>query len=221
MINVISDVVSVLNDNNRIIIPFTFIGKLYNELNLQAILINEDTEETQIHTDCLFVNVEGVEKSTNKITEENKNGVFSVQINLPSLEYKVYIRAYDKDTSFISPIITPVGEKECVITTKPKDVNFRPKKISVVDNINCIVNNSKVDLSTAHFDINVFVTNNATSTNVIWEDMTESYLASSEYEINNDAKDFDKPYSVSVKYQLTKLETNSTVEITDIQLIIV
>lgn len=220
MIKVLRDVVGMTEVNKSVVIPFTISNVSDKPMKLEAIIYTSD-DEYVVKQDWVRMLGLNEEIILEEVTKEHEDAAFIVRINLEQVEAKhVYIRMYNSDTSYVSHKIYIAKSGGSTITTKPIELDFRPRNILINDEVDCTANNVEVEFDTINFVIEVMACNNATSNNPVWENMTQQYLARQPFEFTNNIKDNDKTWAVSVRYEITKMTSNSTLELSDIKLTI-
>lgn len=219
MIKILRDVIG--RNGTVITVPFVLENLPDKPMTPEVIIKTEDSNYV-VRTDSIVRVVDDIEEPVTEITKEDNDGLFIVRLNLASINdaQSLYIRVYNIDTSSISPEIIIAKDSEATIQTRTIDLDFRPKTVKVIDSVICTANGAIVPFDASNFDIQVLVSNNSSSTNPIWEDMTAEYLNHEEFTMYNNQKDSDKLWSIGVKYVVQKHSTNSTIEISDIKLIV-
>lgn len=217
MIKILRDVVGV--NSGYAVVPFTVENLPDKALTPEAIIVVG--ESYTVKTDWIRRVESAGEVTVTTVTKEDTDSVFVLRANLQQLDASsVYIRLYNEDTSFISPQIIIAKSEEGTIITKAIELDYRPKTLKIVDSVDCTVNGALAPFDVSNFEIQILASNNSTSTVPVWEDMTTEYFSKVPFEFTNTEKDDGKLWSVAVKYVVRKLSTNSTVEITDIKLIV-
>lgn len=219
MIKIIRDIVGI-TDTAHATVPFTLENLPDKSLKIETIAVNGDTYT--VKTNWIYQVLDDDEVLTSQITKEkHEDGLFVVRIDLSQINASsIYIRIYNDDTSFITPQIHIMKKSQGSVVTRSIELDFRPKRLKVIDSVECTANGALVPFDNSNFSIQVLASNNSTSKTPVWEDMTSEYLNKSEFIFVNNAKDNGKLWSVSVKYVVRKLSTNSTVEISDIKLVV-
>lgn len=217
MIKIIRDIVGII-DNVHTVVPFTLEKLPDKPLKIETIAVNND--KYTVKTNWIYQVTDSGEVLTTQITKEkHEDGLFVVRVNLSEINASsIYIRVYNEDTSFITPQIYIMKKSQGTITTNAIELGFRPRTVKVLDSVDCTANGAIVSFDKSHFDIQVLASNNSTSQNPTWEDMTSEYLEKRPFEFKNNNKDNGKLWSVAIKYVLSKHYSNSTIEISDIKL---
>ena len=220
MIKILRDVVG--RNGNIVPIPFTLENLPEKALSVEVLIKSTSNPKYFVRVDCIYKVTDEGETNITEITKDDEDGLFVAKIKLSEVAdaESVYIRVYNNDTSFITPQIHITKDSDATLQTHAIELDFRPKSIKVIDSVDCTANGALVAFDASNFKIQVLASNNSTSKTPAWEDMTSEYLNKSEFVFVNNEKDNDKLWSVSVKYVVKKLSTNSTVEISDIKLIV-
>ena len=217
MIKILRDVVGV--NQNMVNIPFTFENLPDKVLTLEAIIF--DGQNYLPITDVIYQVINDTETLIETITKENEDDLFVAKIDLSQQDAEaVYIRAYNQDESSLTPMIHIAKSENATLQTKAISLDFRPKSVKVIDSVDCTFAGTIAAFTPINFNIQVLASNNSDSSSPVWEDMTAQYLDGTAFEFTNSEKDNDKAWSVAVKYVISKLSTNSTVEISDVKLIV-
>lgn len=222
MINILRDIVGV-SDTNTLTIPFQLYDLPEEPMNIELIIFKR-TRSNQMTTNRYIYRIleNGDEESVTEIGPEDEGRAFIVKINTSSLNVdQLFIRIYNKDISFITSNIYVLDNQNLFLMTAEQKFKKRPKKIKIVDVVDSTYNNAIVPFDRSYFDIEILVCNNYTSTKPVWEDMTEAYLNKELFTFDNKIKDADKDWTIAVKYNINKITKNSTVELSDIKLVIV
>ena len=221
MINILNDIQGISGTN--LIIPFTLD---YSKLQSSAVTVEAIGKIggtfKALPEGCIFmVNTNDTEQAVKTILPVDFNKTFVIRLNTTTSNVEsVYIRIYNKDLSILSPEIIISRALDLEFATKPKVLDFRPKSVKVTDNVYCTYNGVIVALTQDKFDIQIFVSNNATSKTPTWEDVTNLYLAGSPLSFKNTVKDDTEHWAVSLKYKIHKTNGNSTVQISDITMLV-
>lgn len=217
MIKILRDVVGVNQD--MVNIPFTLENLPDKTLTLEAIIF--DGQHYLPISDVIYQVTNDSDVVIEEVTKENQDDLFVVKLDLSQQDAEsIYIRIYNQDTSFVTPMIHITKCNTATMQTKAISLDFRPKSVRVLDSVDCTFAGTLAAFDKTNFDIQILTSNNSDSTSPVWEDMTTQYLDKTAFEFTNSEKDNDKAWSVAVKYVVTKLSTNSTVEISDVKLIV-
>lgn len=219
MIKIIRDIVGI-TDTTHATIPFTLENLPDKPLKIEAIVVNGETYT--VKTSWIYHVMDDKEVLTTTVNKEtHEDGLFVVRVDLSQINASgVYIRVYNDDMSFVTPQIRIMKKSQGSIVTRAIELGFRPKSVKVIDSVDCTANGALVSFDKSNFNIQVLASNNSTSRVPVWEDMTSEYLENKPFEFENNTKDSGKLWSVAVKYVISKQYTNSTVEISDIKLIV-
>ena len=221
MINILNDVQGISGTN--LIIPFSLDPANLRDdaVTVEAIGKIGGTFKT-LPNGCVFVvNDDDTEESISTIIPSDFKKLFVIRLNTTTHKVdSIYIRIYNKDISIVSPEIYISKDTKLEFSTKPKVVDFRPKAIELTDNVYCTYNGAIVELARDKYNVNIFISNNATSTTPVWEDVTNAYLAGERLIFKNTEKDNSQSWAVSVKYKIQKTNSNSTVQVSDIAMLV-
>lgn len=223
MIHILNDVHGISGTN--LVIPFSLDS---SDLNNDAVTVEAIGKVGAMYktlpSGCIFmVNANKVEETVSTtILPVDFDKVFMLRLNTNTNNVEsIYIRIYNKDISVVSPEIFISRQTNLEFSTKPKTLDFRPTSVTIKDNVYCTYNGVVTDLTRDKFDIAIYISNNSTSAEPVWEDVTNDYLTKSPLVFKNTTKDSDKAWSVSVKYKIHKSNGNSTVQISDIAMLVV
>ena len=217
MIKILRDVIGV--NQGMVNIPFTLENLPDKALTLEAIIF--DGQNYLPVPNVIHQVTNDSETIIEEVIQENQDDLFVVKLDLTQQDVEsVYIRIYNQDTSFVTPMIHITKSESATMQTKAISLEFRPKSVRVLDSVDCTFAGTLAAFDKTNFDIQILASNNSDSTSPVWEDMTTQYLDKTAFEFTNSEKDNDKAWSVAVKYVVTKLSTNSTVEISDVKLIV-
>lgn len=221
MINILNDVSGISGTN--LVVPFSLDSSDLNDDALTVEIIGKiGGTYKALPKGCVFmVNTGGTEESVNTILPVDFDKIFMLRINTNTSNVdSVYIRVYNKDVSIVSPEIFVSKETLLEVATKPKVLDFRPTSVIIKDKVYCTYNGAIANLGRDKFEIAIYISNNSTSTTPVWEDVTNEYLADAPLVFKNTTKDSEKTWAVSVKYKIRKINSNSTVQISDIAVLI-
>lgn len=221
MINILNDIQGISGTN--LIIPFTLDSSSLRDNAVTVEVIGKIGGTFRTLPDgCVFVvNADDTEQAVKTILPSDFKKVFVVRLNTTTHNVdSLYIRIYNKDLSIVSAEIYISKATTLEFATKPKVVGFRPKAIEVTDNIHCTYNGAIVALTRDKFDIQIMISNNANSTKPVWEDVTNAYLAGQRLPFKNTVKDANQSWSASIKYKIRKTNSNSTVQVSDITMLV-
>lgn len=221
MINILRDITGV-SETNMLIIPFQLYDLPEDPMNIELVVFKR-TRSTEMVTNHFIYRVleNGDEEETLNINQEDEGRTFLIKINTSTLNVdQLYIRIYNKTMSFLSSNIYVLDSESLFFMAKNQEFKKRPKKIKVIDVVDTTSSNTVVPFNRSYFDIQVLVTNNFTSNSPVWENMTDEYLNNEIHTFTNKTKDSDKDWSVSIKYIVNKITKNSTVEFSDIKLVV-
>lgn len=222
MINILNDVHGISGTN--LIIPFSldYSNLQGNVVTVEAIGKIGNKYETLPKGNIFMVKDNDTEEPVDMIHYIDFARVFVLRLNTSAHNVEsIYFRIFNKDMSAISPEIFISRDTLLEFSTKPKELEFRPTSITVKDNVHCTYNNAVVGLTRDKFEISIYISNNSTSEQPVWEDVTNDYLNNLPLVFKNTTKDSGKPWTASVKYKIKKINTNSTVQISDIAMLIV
>lgn len=221
MITILNDIQAVTG--NTLIVPFSLdTSKLKDEpLNVEVFGIIGQTVTALPKGLVSCVLSGGTEQAMDKIQPAFFKNAFVVRVNLSTYALDgLYIRVYNRFIAWTTPKINVSRLMDMDFHTAPKELAFRPKVIKVNDNVQCTYNRTICALTKDKFNIQIFISNNANSRSPIWEDVTRAYLNNETLVFTNVDKDDDKPWSVSVRYKIGKTIGDSTVQISDIALLV-
>ena len=221
MINILNDIQGISGTN--LIIPFTLDTSKLREsaVTVEAIGKIAGTYKTIPDGSIFVVNDNETEQTVKTILPIDFNKTFVIRLNTSVNNVdSLYIRIYNKDISIVSPEIQICKTTDLEFSTKAKAINFRPQSVTVKDNVHCTYNGAICALTRDKFDIAIYISNNATSKVPVWEDVTNAYLAGSPLVFKNTLKDENQSWAVSVKYKIHKTNGNSTVQVSDIAMMI-
>lgn len=221
MINVLNDIHGI--SGNNLVIPFTIDSSNLRNTALTVEVIGKiGGKFVELPRGLVYVVKENdTEEPLDTITPVYFENLFVVRFNTTTHNVQeIYIRVFNKDVSFVSPKITICRDLDLEFATTPKELAFRPKTVKVTDNVHCIYNGTVSAFTRDKFNIEILISNNANSKVPVWENVTDAYLSGAPLTFKNTEKDDSKPWSVSLKYKIRKTIGDSTVQISDIALLV-
>lgn len=221
MINILRDIQGITGTN--VVVPFTLEKANLRKDPVKVELIGKiDGRATTLPDGLVYVVQDGgTEVAITNITPVDFDSHFIVRIDTTVHDIEqLYIRVYNKDLSFVTPKIHIAKDMELEFVTAPKEAEFRPKTLKITDKVSCTYNGALASLTQDKFDITVSICNNASSATPVWEDVTSAYLSKQPLVFKNSQNDAGVPWAVSIKYQINKTISDSTVEIADIAIMV-